>query len=125
MYKNTLTYDEYYKLNKDSVEDMINSLLKDDFKKYPFLTFKGLDFGRYWDKIEEEIRRYPDWGHIPDNNFSSDTEIKVIYDLDKSKGIEDNPEMATWQKNTYDNLEDYFRFFKLTKVIPNIKLDFI
>lgn len=125
MSKKTLSYEEYSQLDKDSVEDMIISLLKDYFKQYPFLTFKGMDFGDYWNEIEKEIDRYPRWGSIPDSNFSSRTKIKLIYDLDKLRDMGDNPEMNQWQSKLYSELEDYFSFFKLTRVIPDIELDFI
>ena len=125
MSKKTLSYEEYAQLDKDSVEDMIISLLKDYFKQYPFLTFKVMDFGDYWNEIEKEIDRYPRWDSIPESNFSSRTKIKLIYDLDKLRDMGDNPEMNQWQSKLYSELEDYFSFFKLTRVIPDIELDFI
>ena len=125
MSKKTLSYEEYAQLDKDSIEDMIISLLEDYFKQYPFLTFKVMDFGDYWNEIEKEIDRYPRWDSIPENNYSSRTKIKLIYDLDKLRDMGDNPEMNQWQSKLYSELEDYFSFFKLTRVIPDIELDFI
>lgn len=125
MSKKTLSYKEYAQLDKDSIEDMINSLLEDYFKQYPFLTFKKMDFGNYWLEIEKEIDRYPSWGSIPENNYTSGTKIELIYDLDKLRSIGDSPEMNLWQSKLYNELEDYFSFFKLSNVIPDINIDFI
>jgi hypothetical protein len=110
MSKKTLSYKEYSQLDKDSIEDMINSLLEDYFKQYPFLTFKKMDFGNYWLEIEKEIDRYPSWGSIPENNYTSGTKIELIYDLDKLRSIGDSPEMNLWQSKLYNELEDYFSF---------------
>jgi hypothetical protein len=121
----TLTYEEYFQLDKDSVEDMINSLLKDFFKQFPFLKFKKMDFGNYWTEIEKDIERYRTWNNIPNNNFSSGTNIHVLFDMKKFNNVSNDPKMTQWQSMLYDELHDFFNFFKLTIVVPNVELDII
>lgn len=122
-FKQTMSYEDYYKLNKDEIEDILNDLVRDYFKKIPFIEFKSFDFGGYWDKIDEEIKRYPSWGHIPTSDFGSKSTIYLDYDMSKSIGS--STDYADWQSNLYEELESYFDFFRLTRIIPNIDLHFV
>jgi len=123
MYKHTMSYEDYYKLDKDEIEDIMSDLVRDYFKKIPFIKFKRFDFDNYWSKIDEDIERYPSWGHIPANNYGSNSTIHLEYDLSLSD--RSNTDYADWQTKLYDELETYFNFFKLTRIIPNIELDFL
>jgi hypothetical protein len=122
-FKSTLTYEQYYKLNKDEVEKIINDLLLDYFKSIPFIKFKKIDFGLYWDKIESDIERYPNWGYISTVEFATNSSIYIDYYLKKSKGV--LPEYFDWQIKMYDELDTYFYFFKLTRMTPDLKITFI
>lgn len=121
--KQTMSYEDYYKLDKDEIEDMMNDLVRDYFKKIPFIEFKSFDFGGYWDDIDKEIKRYPSWGHIPTNGFGSKSTIYIDYDM--SKSADSSTDYADWQSKLYEELETYFNFFRLTNVVPNIDLDFV
>jgi hypothetical protein len=115
MYKRTLTHEQYKNLDKQEIEDVINELIKDFFEKnVPFIKFIKYEFGNYWEKIDEDIKKYPSWDHIPTSLLGLNTEILIKPDWKNWKD-------TTWQSDLYDELEAYTNFFRIPRMIPYLK----
>ena len=114
----TLTYEEYKNLNKQEVEDVITELTKDFFDKYESIELISLDFDNYWEQIDSDILKYPSWGFINKNIWSSNSEIKLL--IDWSLYMKNKSE-GEWQSELYREMDDWFNFFRLPKLIPYIR----
>lgn len=118
MSNKTLTLEEYKNLDKQEVEDVITELTKDFFDKYESMEFISLDFDDYWEQIDEDILKYPSWDFISRNVWTKNSEIKLLVDW---SSYMKNKSEGDWQKELYDEMNHWFDFFRLPKLIPYIK----
>jgi hypothetical protein len=118
-YKNTLTYEEYENLDKQKVEEILKELIKEYFdENVPFMEYIDFDFGNYWERIEDDIKQYPTWGHIPESVFSINSEIFLKPDWKLWDSIPG--ESSEWQTGFYKTFKVYTNFFRIPRIIPYI-----
>jgi hypothetical protein len=115
-----LTYKEYENLDKQEIDDVITELTKEFFNKYESMEFISLDFGDYWKQIDIKILNEPDWSFIPRNLWVKNSEIKLL--VDWSLYIKNKSE-GEWQTELYREMDDWFSFFRLPKLVPYIRFD--
>lgn len=119
--KKLMSPEEYSKLtdsNKLEIERLFFETIKEEMENlFPFLKVEKIDFSNYWERVDEDAKRWKDLSGFVLSNGKTYIRLPEIDEFMESKYNHSN-----FSKTLYDIQESVFEFFRLSNSVMGVVL---